>query len=86
MAYRYENLNMQPSAIGTVDKAARDLLSELDGPSPSSCTSSYNELKETEGLSVLDPTLPVLFICRGLAGLVVKKVYMRNIIYTQSFG
>ena len=81
LTYGYEDLNRQASAIGTIDRAARDLLSKLDGPTPSRYASDYNDLGETGGLSVLDPTLPVLFICRGLAGLIVKKACMRNVTY-----
>lgn len=77
---------MQASPVGAVDKAARDLLSGLDGSKPPESTSSYKNLSEAEGLRVLNPALPVLFICRGLAGLVVKKVGMLNVVYIQSFG
>ena len=83
MAYGYEDLNMQASPIGTVEKAARDLLAGLDGSKPLECTSSYNNLSETEGLSALNPALPVLFICRGFAGLIVKKVGMLNVVFVR---
>lgn len=86
MAYVYKDLNMQASPISAVDKAARDLLSELDGSKSARCTSTYTNLMEAEGVSVLNPTSPVLFICRGLAGLIVKKVYMLDGMYTHRFG
>lgn len=73
MAYGFEDFCIQSSAIGTVNKAARDLLSELDGSKWAKHTSSYNDFEEAGDLSALDPALPVLFICRGFAGLVVKK-------------
>ena len=66
MAYGYEDLNIQASPTGVVDKAARELLSKLEDPSS------------------LDPALPVLFICRGFAGLVVKRVLSMNVIYARS--
>ena len=75
MAYAFEDLYLQSSMIGAVNKAAKNLLSELDGPKWPNSTSVCNELKETGDKKALDPDLPVLFICRGFAGLVVKKVY-----------
>ena len=83
-AYQYNDLDLQASPIGTVDKAAEDLLSELDGSKRVNCTSSSNNPSETEDLSSLDPTLPVIFICRGFAGLVVKRVPMLSIVYVRS--
>lgn len=84
MAYGYEDLNMQTSPIGVVDKAARELLSELDGSKMGEHTLSYNHSSEFEDPSSLDPALPVLFICRGFAGLVVKRVLLMNVIYARS--
>ena len=78
MAYEFEDQEIQSCAIGTVNKIARHLLSELDGSKWAKCTSSRNDLTETGDVGVLDPMLPVLFICRGFAGLVVKKVCMLN--------
>ncbi len=85
LSYGFEDLYVQSSAIAAVNKAARNLLSELDGSKRTECNSSGNDLTGTRDISVLDPALPVLFICRGLAGLVVKKVYIFNIQYTCSF-
>lgn len=76
---------MQASPISAVDKAARDLLSDLNGSKSARCTSTYTDLMEAEGASVLNPASPVLFICRGLAGLIVKKVYMLNVQYAHLF-
>lgn len=84
MAYGYEDLNMQTSPIGVVDKAARELLSELDGSKMAELTSSYNHSSELEDPSSPDPALPVIFICRGFAGLVVKRVLLMNVIYARS--
>ena len=75
---------MQVSPIGTVDKAAKDLLSELDGSRRANCTSSSNGPSEVEDFSSLDPTLPVFFICQGFAGLVVKRVPMLSVVYVRS--
>ena len=83
MAYRHEDLTVQPSLMGTVDKAARDLLSQLNGTKTAKHASSCKDLSETEDLSSLDPGLPVLFICRGFAGLVVKRVLMLNVVYAR---
>ena len=83
-AYRYDDLDMQASPIGTVDNAAKDLLSKLDGSKSVDCTSSSNNPSETEDLSSLDPTLPVFFICLGFAGLVVKRVFMLSVVYAPS--
>lgn len=83
-AYRYDDRDMQASPIDTVDKAAKGLLSELDGSKRVNRTSSSNNLSETEDLSSLDPTLPVIFICRGFAGLVVKRVTMLSVVYARS--
>lgn len=85
MAYGYEDLNIQTSPFGVVEKAARNLLSELEGPKSTQCTPSFNHLIDTEDISVLDPATPVLFICRGFAGLVVKKVCMLTLQYAYSF-
>ena len=71
---------MQASPVTTVDRAARDLLSELDCSKKATYTSSSNDPSESEDLSSLDPALSVLFICQGLAGLVVKKVSRLNVI------
>ena len=78
-AYWYEDLVMQASAIGTVDKAAKDLLSELDGSKRAHRNLSSNNPNETEDLS--SPELPLLFICQGFAGLVVKRVPMLSVVY-----
>lgn len=83
-AYRYNDLDMQASSIGTVDKAAIDLLSELDGSKKANCTSSSNKPSETEDISSVDPTLPIFFICRGFAGLVVKRVPMLSVVYARA--
>ena len=83
-AYRYNDLDMQVSPICTVDQAAKDLLSELDGSRRANYTSSSNDPSEVEDLSSLDPTLPVFFICRGFAGLVVKRVPMLSVVYVRS--
>ena len=77
---------MQASLIGTVEQAAKDLLSKLDGSkrvtcSPSSYDPSDAEGSEAEDLSTLDPTMPLFFICEGFAGLVVKRVSMLDIVY-----
>ena len=84
MAYGYEDLNMQASPIAEVDKAARKLLSELDGSKMAEHMLLYNHLSELEDPSSLDPALPVLFICRGFAGLVVKRVLSMNVLYARS--
>lgn len=83
VAYGFEDLYIQSSAISAINKAAANLLSELDGSKWAKRTSSCNDLTETGGLSALDPTLPVLFICRGFAGLVVKKVCVSNAQHTR---
>ena len=75
---------MQASPIGTVEQAAKDLLSELDGSKRVYCTSSSNNRSDTEDLSSLDPKLPVFFICRGFAGLVVKRVALLSVVYILS--
>ena len=76
MAYGYENLNLQASPIVGVNEAAKNLLSKLEGPKAARLFTLYNDLSRAEDTSVLDPTLPVLFVCRGFAGLVVKKVHV----------
>ena len=86
MAYGYEDLNTQASPVAAIDRAARDLLCSLDGSKSAISNSSYNDLRATESLGALNPALPVLFICRGFASLVVKKVYRLNVVYAQSFG
>lgn len=86
MAYGFEDLCIQSSAIGAVNKAAKNLLSKLDGSQWAKRTSSSNDLTETGDVSALDPGLPVLFICRGFAGLVVKKAYIFDAEYIWSPG
>ena len=81
MTYGFEDVPTQYSPIGAVNKAARNLLSELDESRWAETTSSYCKLAVTGRMSPLDPGLPVLFICRGFAGLVVKKVCMLNVQY-----
>ena len=83
-AYRFDDVDMQASPIGTVEQAAKDLLSELDGSKRNYCTSSSNNPSDTEDLSNLDPTTPVFFICQGFAGLVVKRVPMLSVVYVPS--
>ena len=78
MVYGYEDPNLQASPIGGVNEAAKNLLSKLDGPKAAKVFLLCNDLSRAEDTSVLDPTLPVLFVCRGFAGLVVKKVHMSN--------
>ena len=80
MAYRHEDLTVQPSLMGAVDKAARNLLSELNGTDKAKHTLSCKDSSEAEDLSSLDPGLPVLFICPGFAGLVVKRVLILNVV------
>ena len=75
---------MQASPVDTVEQAAKDLLSELDGSKRNYCTSSSNNSSDTEDLSNLDPTMPILFICQGFAGLVVKRVDMLSVVYVRS--
>ena len=82
--YRCEDLDMQASAIGTVDKAAKDLLSELDGSKRAHRNFSSNNPTATEELSSLDPELPLLFICQGFAGLVVKRVPTLSVVHARS--
>ena len=74
MAYEYEDLNLQASPIGEVNEAAKNLLAKLAEPKAAKASSLCNDLSQAEDISVLDPTLPVLFVCEGFAGLVVKKV------------
>ena len=81
--YRCEDLDMQASPSVTIDKAAKRLLSELDGSKRSHRTLSFNNPSETEDLSSLDPGLPLLFICSGIAGMVVKRVPMLSVVYAQ---
>ena len=76
MAYEYDDLNLQACPIGGVNEAAKNLLSKLEGPKAARLFTLCNGLSRAEDTSVLDPTLPVLFVCRGFAGLVVKKVHM----------
>ena len=80
-AYRCEDLDLQVSPSDTVDKAAKDLLSELDGSKRALRTLSSTSQNETEDLSSLDLGLPLLFICSGLAGLVVKRVPILSLVY-----
>ena len=83
-AYRFNDLDMQASPIGTVEQAAKDLLSELDGSKRNHRTWSSNNPSDTENLSNLDPKLPVFFICQGFAGLVVKRVPMPSFVCVRS--
>ena len=85
MAYEYEDLDVCTS-IGTVDSAAKSFLSELDGSNLDKYNFSSDDLGESESLGVLDPAMPLLFICRGFAGLVVKKVCTLDDLSAPSFG
>ena len=78
MAFEYEDLNLQASPIVEVNEAAKNLLAKLAELKATKSSSPCNDLSRAENISVLDPTLPVLFVCRGFAGLVVKKVHISN--------
>ena len=86
MAYEYEDLNLQASPIRGVNEAAKNLLSKLAEPKAAKSFPPGSHLSRDVDTSVLDPTLPVLFVCRGFAGLVVKKVHISNYQCVYSIG
>lgn len=74
IAYAYKGSSLESSSTDVIHEAAKGLLFRFKTPrSNIQITSAAGILHEQES-NLFDPTLPVLFICWGLAGLVVKEV------------
>lgn len=58
----------------TVETAAEELLASFETLIPSSTEAMSSELPGNRSLQWLTPSHPVIFICYGLGGLVVKQV------------